>query len=122
MPMHWPATPTPKTACSVIAIPGQSAAVVLGATPQRDSAVMLYSRRGIASRPPKWIKPQLMRLVDEAPTGNDWLHEIKYDGYRMHTRIDGREVLRTNLQSWGRHALVQGRISQRSIQTRDITK
>jgi len=41
------------------------------------------------SRPPKWIKPQLTRLVDEPPTGNDWLHEIKYNGYRMHARIDG---------------------------------
>ena len=39
--------------------------------------------------PPKWIKPQLSRLVDEAPTGADWLHEIKYDGYRMHARLDG---------------------------------
>jgi bifunctional non-homologous end joining protein LigD len=36
-----------------------------------------------SSGPPKWIKPQLMRLVEEAPAGNDWLHEIKYDGYRM---------------------------------------
>ena len=41
------------------------------------------------SRPPKWIKPQLTRLVDEAPTGHGWLHEIKYDGYRMLARIDG---------------------------------
>ena len=39
---------------------------------------------GTTSRPPKWIKPQLTRLLDEAPTGKDWLHEIKYDGYRMH--------------------------------------
>jgi ATP-dependent DNA ligase len=38
---------------------------------------------------PKWIKPQLTRLVEEAPAGDDWLHEIKYDGYRMHARIDG---------------------------------
>ena len=44
---------------------------------------------GTTSRPPKWIKPQLTRLVDEAPEGPDWLHEIKYDGYRMHARIDG---------------------------------
>jgi ATP-dependent DNA ligase len=44
------------------------------------------------SRPPKWIKPQLTRLVDEAPTGKDWLHEIKYDGYRMHARIDGGQA------------------------------
>jgi ATP-dependent DNA ligase len=37
---------------------------------------------GTTSRPPKWIKPQLTRLVDEAPAGEGWLHEIKYDGYR----------------------------------------
>jgi bifunctional non-homologous end joining protein LigD len=43
-------------------------------------------------RPPMWIKPQLTRLVDEAPTGKDWLHEIKYDGYRMHARIDGDKI------------------------------
>ena len=41
--------------------------------------------------PPKWIKPELTCLVEEAPL-RDWLHEIKYDGYRMHARIDGGEV------------------------------
>ena len=38
-------------------------------------------------QPPKWIKPQLTRLVDDAPSGPDWLHEVKYDGYRMHARL-----------------------------------
>ena len=47
---------------------------------------------GTTSRPPKWIKPQLTRLVDEAPAGGGWLHEIKYDGYRMHARIDGGDI------------------------------
>ena len=47
---------------------------------------------GTTSRPLKWIKPQLTRLVDEPQTGNGWLHEIKYDGYRMHARIDGRDI------------------------------
>ena len=28
----------------------------------------------------------------EAPKGDGWLHEIKYDGYRMHARIDGSQV------------------------------
>ena len=46
----------------------------------------------MTSRPPKWIKSQLTRLVEEAPTGGDWLHEIKYDGCRMHARIDGGKV------------------------------
>jgi len=41
---------------------------------------------------PAWIKPQLARLVDEAPDGKDWLHEVKYDGYRMHARIDSGRI------------------------------
>jgi len=44
---------------------------------------------GKTDAPPKWIEPQLTRVVDEAPAGNDWLHEIKYDGYRMHARVAG---------------------------------
>ena len=32
---------------------------------------------------PKVISPQLATLVDEAPTGNEWAHEIKFDGYRI---------------------------------------
>ena len=47
---------------------------------------------GRTDRPPKWIKPQLTRLVNEAPSGDGWLHEIKYDGYRMHARIDSRDI------------------------------
>ena len=46
--------------------------------------------------PSKWIKPQLTRSVDEAPAGPDWLHEVKYDGYRMHARlVDGKAQLLT---------------------------
>ena len=37
---------------------------------------------------PQWIKPQLTQLVDQAPDGSGWLHEIKFDGYRMHARLD----------------------------------
>jgi DNA ligase D-like protein (predicted ligase) len=51
--------------------------------------------RPIARRPatdaaglPQWIRPQLTELVDAAPDGPEWLHEIKFDGYRMHARLD----------------------------------
>ena len=37
---------------------------------------------------PRWIKPQLTQLVAAAPEGDDWLHEIKFDGYHMHARVD----------------------------------
>ena len=48
------------------------------------------ARRGGAAPPalPDWIRPQLTELVDAAPDGPGWLHEIKYDGYRMHARLD----------------------------------
>src|ERR1700758_1303170 len=42
--------------------------------------------------PPAWIKPQLAKLVEKAPDGPDWLHEIKLDGYRMHARLDAGRV------------------------------
>ena len=44
------------------------------------------SRGSPAARLPAWISPQLTQLVDTAPDGDQWLHEIKYDGYRMHAR------------------------------------
>src|SRR5258706_11712917 len=41
---------------------------------------------------PTWVKPQLAALVKKAPDGPDWLHEIKFDGYRMHARLDAGRV------------------------------
>jgi bifunctional non-homologous end joining protein LigD len=48
----------------------------------------LAGRRTAAAATPEWIRPQLTQLVDKAPDGADWLHEIKFDGYRMHARLD----------------------------------
>src|SRR5688572_23667017 len=40
------------------------------------------------------MEPQLATLVDEAPDGDEWLHELKYDGYRILARLhDGRATL-----------------------------
>jgi ATP-dependent DNA ligase len=49
---------------------------------------MTRSRRVEATALPAWIKPQLTKLVDKPPDGAEWLHEIKFDGYRMHARLD----------------------------------
>jgi bifunctional non-homologous end joining protein LigD len=38
---------------------------------------------------PLMLAPQLATLVDQAPPGDDWVYEIKFDGYRILTRIDG---------------------------------
>jgi ATP-dependent DNA ligase len=33
-----------------------------------------------------------LQTVDAPPQGPEWLHEIKYDGYRMHARLDHSRV------------------------------
>ncbi|OAN56624.1 DNA ligase D [Sphingobium sp. TCM1] len=45
-----------------------------------------------AGRAPAFVKPQLATLVDAVPTGNDWLHEIKFDGYRAMVSAAGGKV------------------------------
>ena len=46
--------------------------------------------------------PQLALLVKEAPTGDGWLHEAKYDGYRIGARVvgDSVELLSRRDQDW----------------------
>ena len=44
--------------------------------------------RQIAAQLPRWIPPQLCQLVETAPSGPQWLHEIKLDGFRMSARIE----------------------------------
>jgi len=41
---------------------------------------------------PKFVPPQLATLVDAVPAGDDWLHEIKFDGYRVLCRIHNRRA------------------------------
>jgi bifunctional non-homologous end joining protein LigD len=37
---------------------------------------------------PGFIKPQLATLKEHAPSGAQWIHEIKYDGYRTQVHLD----------------------------------
>ncbi len=41
---------------------------------------------------PKFVEPELATLAAKPPTGDDWLHEIKIDGYRVYCRRDGGKV------------------------------
>jgi DNA ligase D-like protein (predicted ligase) len=53
-------------------------------------------RQEATSPLPRWIPPQLCQPVEDAPSGLQWLHEIKLDGFRMAARIDhGRAQLLT---------------------------
>src|SRR5260221_353856 len=58
------------------------------------------AKKAAATRPqgarkrvmPEKIAPQLATLVEEAPDGPEWLHEIKYDGYRLLAWIEDGKV------------------------------
>ena len=45
---------------------------------------------------PGFIKPQLATLKSKAPQGEQWIHEIKYDGYRIQVHLNrGRKKVFT---------------------------
>jgi bifunctional non-homologous end joining protein LigD len=45
---------------------------------------------------PAFIEPQLCKLLDRPPAGDGWVHEIKFDGYRIQARVEsGSVTLRT---------------------------
>ncbi|MBC8738001.1 DNA ligase D [Paraburkholderia sp. UCT31] len=81
--------------------PAKSASSRRAADPKRPDIVATRSAqslRELAASPsiegavaaalPASLKPELATLVDSAPPGNDWLYEIKFDGYRVLARID----------------------------------
>jgi bifunctional non-homologous end joining protein LigD len=77
--------------------PSTPAAVAAAAATRAPSG--REARRG-ASRPsqamPRFIEPQLATLVERPPGSADWVHEVKFDGYRIQLRVEGgRAVLRT---------------------------
>jgi bifunctional non-homologous end joining protein LigD len=51
---------------------------------------------------PGFIKPQLATLKSKAPKGDQWLHEIKYDGYRvqLHTNAGRKKAFTRNGHEW----------------------
>ncbi|HUD51485.1 DNA ligase D [Parvibaculum sp.] len=60
--------------------------------------------KGKEDRLPDFVAPCLATLVSEPPEGEEWVHEIKFDGYRTEARIDNgklRFLTRTGLD-WTR--------------------
>ena len=51
---------------------------------------------------PQTIEAQLATLVARPPEGGDWLHEIKFDGYRMICRLENGQArfISRNGQDW----------------------
>lgn len=51
---------------------------------------------------PRSFYPELATLVEKPPSGNEWLHEIKFDGYRLLCFIKDKKIkfLTRNQKDW----------------------
>ena len=51
---------------------------------------------------PATVKAQLATLVEEPPAGDDWLHEMKFDGYRILARLQNGKarLMSRNGKDW----------------------
>ncbi len=64
--------------------------------PPSKSRARRRATRACAVNMPAFIAPQLCQPVARPPDGEGWVHEIKFDGYRMQLRVEnGAAVLRT---------------------------
>lgn len=59
------------------------------ADPDPDPAKIKGARKAAM---PAFVEPALATLVAKAPSGARWLHEIKFDGYRLQARIEAGRV------------------------------
>ena len=55
---------------------------------KRDAPDAKLPKAKAAQAKPIFQEPQLCTLVDSVPAGSQWLHEVKYDGYRALIAID----------------------------------
>jgi bifunctional non-homologous end joining protein LigD len=69
------------------------------AAEQRKSGSKPETRRSKKPQPstmPDFIAPQLCENLERPPSASGWIHEIKFDGYRIQMRIlDGKVTLKT---------------------------
>jgi bifunctional non-homologous end joining protein LigD len=49
-------------------------------------------RKATRAELPDFIEPQLATLTDRPPIGKRWIHEIKFDGYRLQARVEKGKV------------------------------
>lgn len=60
--------------------------------PRKARTASANSAPRSGSQPPPFRPVQLATLVDSVPAGSGWLHEMKYDGYRLLVAVGGGEA------------------------------
>ncbi len=72
---------------------GKAFAAEMASAAKRNAKVgAKKAPRKMAGALPRFRPPQLATLVDAVPSGNGWLHEIKFDGYRALVAASGSSV------------------------------
>lgn len=58
----------------------------------------------VEAKLPRDLSPQLAKLADQVPSGEQWLYELKFDGYRILTEIECESVrlITRNGNDWTR--------------------
>jgi bifunctional non-homologous end joining protein LigD len=83
----WHSNRPSRTAKSVEPEPAKA---IASSKPARVSTISLAKLPGARRRPmPTKPRPELATLVQQPPEGDAWLHEIKFDGYRMFCCMKG---------------------------------
>ena len=68
----------------------------VSAAEDAGARVLSPPKRARPGHLPSFIEPQLASLAERPPPGAAWVHEIKFDGYRLLARVDrGRVTLKT---------------------------
>jgi bifunctional non-homologous end joining protein LigD len=60
--------------------------------PTKTRRVRASRSNGKYVRMPEFISPQLCGSVDRPPSSKGWIHEIKFDGYRIQLRIENHRA------------------------------
>ncbi len=68
------------------------AEIAAGATADGKPPAVPQAKTKRGGKLPVFRPPQLATLVDAVPTGNGWMHEIKFDGYRALIAVKGNDV------------------------------
>ncbi|MBS0170706.1 MAG: DNA ligase D [Nitrospira sp.] len=68
---------------------GRSSRTSARAAAPRNALTIALPQEARKSRQESRMTPQLATLVDRAPEGDEWVHELKFDGYRILTRLSG---------------------------------
>jgi DNA ligase D-like protein (predicted ligase) len=87
----------------------RSASLAIKTSPSRRDAAL-----------PQFVPPQLSRPVETPPSGPQWVHEIKLDGFRMAARIDHGSVqllTRTGLDWTGKYPSAVAALTSLNVKT-----